>query len=266
MKALVNLGIKLGVCSTLMMIVICSVAIAAMDPDEQVDESIVVTVQGKLNSQVVAIGGETTGFQISAKGIKWELDFGDNVKLRKLAEKLHEQQVTVTGELSVKPGVEIRRRWIVAVASLKAAGDEGGYLDEEGKLKHPLIFKDAQGGFAGFSGHIWTIEPDGSWRRQPFLNKDVREADQQGMLTANQLANLAHKFEQHDLLGLPEKIGKDVGANPHVFSIGFGKKQASLTLMPGAELPDVDEIKTPADRFAKLGTLILGAMEASVEK
>jgi len=266
MKSFKNHSINRGVFSILMLIVMCFVASAAIKPDDQADERVRVQVQGKLNSQVVAIGGETTGFQITAKRITWELDFGDNEELRKLAQKLHEKQVIVTGELSVKEGVEIRRRWIVAVDSLKIVGDASKYLDEEGKLKRTLVFKDAQGGFAGFSGHILTIEPDGSWQRQPFLNEDVREADQQGMLSANQLANLAHKFEQHDLLGLPEKIGKDVGANPHVFSISFGKKQTSLTLMPGAELPDVDEIKTPAERFAKLGRLILGATEASTEK
>ena len=81
-----------------------------------------VELRGMLNSQVFAIGGETTGATITDDGTTWELDFGQNKKLRKLATVLHEKQVDVTGELTVKRGIEIQERSIVKVATLQAAG------------------------------------------------------------------------------------------------------------------------------------------------
>src|SRR4051794_29529553 len=85
---------------------------SVMAADQQ-QESITVTVVGTLRTGIIAIGGETTGTTITAKGIKWELDFGKNADLRAAAEKLNGKQVTVTGILERLPGVEIKERWIV---------------------------------------------------------------------------------------------------------------------------------------------------------
>src|SRR5438445_8578938 len=85
------------------------------------EESITVTVVGTLRSGIVAIGGETTGTTITAKGIKWELDFGTNAKLRATAEKLNGKQGTVSGTLERRAGVEVKERWIVTVTSVKGA-------------------------------------------------------------------------------------------------------------------------------------------------
>lgn len=78
-----------------------------------------VVIRGELNSQVVAIGAETTGFMISASGATWELDFGDNEPMRRRASRLHGRTVRVTGEVSVKKGVEVPQRTIVKVQSLQ---------------------------------------------------------------------------------------------------------------------------------------------------
>jgi hypothetical protein len=86
--------------------------------DAAADEHINVEVLGKLDAQVMAIGGETTGVTITARGMTWELDFGDDRELRREAEKLHNQSVAVKGNLVVKQGVEIGQRWIVNVTSL----------------------------------------------------------------------------------------------------------------------------------------------------
>ncbi len=235
-------------------------------------EYIRVEVKGKLNAQVLAIGGETTGVTVSAKGVTWELDLGQNKAWRELASGLHERQVVVTGELTVKRGVEIRQRTIVKVASLKAADTATGksaYLSGDGRLVHSLVLKDAQGGFAGFSGHIWTVEPGGSWRRQPFLNRNVRDADMKGQLTRDQVVALSRQLAAHDLLGLPKQIGKNIGANPHIFTITFGEKQASLTVPPGAPLPKVDPQSTELDpqaRFATIAARLLRATKPRAEE
>ncbi len=79
------------------------------------EESITVTVIGTLRTGVVAIGGETTGVTITAKGITWELDLGKNPTYAETAKKLNGKQATVTGSLERKTGIEVKERWIVTV-------------------------------------------------------------------------------------------------------------------------------------------------------
>ena len=151
-------------------------------------------------------------------------------------------------------------------------GQEAGarkslYLADDGNLLHALVLKDAQGGIVGFSGHVWTIEPDGTWNRAPFLNETVKEADQQGKFTKPQLAALERHLIRQGLLGLPEKLGKGIGANPHVFSITFGDKQSGFTVPPGADPPKKDSTKMgdPTQRFAALIRLLKRGMSVPEE-
>ena len=43
-------------------------------------------------------------------------------------------------------------------------------------------------------------------------------------------------FAKQDFLGLPERMGKDPGVNPHLISITFGKQQRSIILR-GGDMP-----------------------------
>lgn len=83
-------------------------------------ESITVTVVGTINSGVVAIGGETTGATITARGVTWELELGEDKELLQSAESLDGKPVIVQGGLEHRAGVEIKDRWIVHVTSLQA--------------------------------------------------------------------------------------------------------------------------------------------------
>ena len=83
-------------------------------------EFVRVEIRGRLNSQVAAIGGETTGFTVTANGVSLELEFGRNAELRNRAKALHGREVLVNGRLTRKRGVEIRQRWIVIVEKLNA--------------------------------------------------------------------------------------------------------------------------------------------------
>ena len=42
------------------------------------------------------------------------------------------------------------------------------YITKDGKLGESLTFKDEQGGFAGVTGSIWAVQPDGSWEHKRF--------------------------------------------------------------------------------------------------
>jgi hypothetical protein len=116
--------------------IICTYAFAGACLAE---ESITVTVAGMLKTGVVAIGGETTGTTITAREITWELNFGKNEELRKAAEKWNGQQVTVTGSLERRAGVEVKQRWIVTVTSLKGPEEPKKEEPKLGDVRLPTI-------------------------------------------------------------------------------------------------------------------------------
>ena len=113
------------------------------------------------------------------------------------------------------------------------------FLTREGKLSATLTLKDGQGGFAGFTGLIWTVRPDGSWDRKRFINRTIRKADQQGKLTAKQLHSLADVLAHAQVDKLPPKMGKFRGANPHVVTLICGKHQFEWTLPTGSSMPNM---------------------------
>lgn len=83
-------------------------------------EYVKVEVKGTLNAGVMAIGAETTGYTIAARGVTWELEFEDDA-LRKRADALDGKTVVVSGTLESRRGVEIRTRTIVTVKTLREA-------------------------------------------------------------------------------------------------------------------------------------------------
>lgn len=85
---------------------------------EPVVDSIEVSVVGTLRTGLVAVGGETIGTTITAKGITWELDFAKQPKLRQGLEAVQGKKVHVRGSLDRRRGVETGDRWIVTVSSM----------------------------------------------------------------------------------------------------------------------------------------------------
>lgn len=235
------------------------------------DEYIKVEVGGQLSSNVMAIGGETTGVVVEARGVRWELDLGRDVVLQRKARQLNGKLVVVKGQLEAKPGVEIARRWIVSVESLEAAarsenrdsdGDAGNeYLTSAGQLKGQLRLRDSQSGFAGETGRVWTIEPDGRWQRQPFVNARSGAPESSGQLDRDQLKQLADAMAKHRLATLPERMGNR-GVNPRVVQITFLDRQVSLIGSAGARLPADDDASVPRPQrlFAGLARAILRAV------
>jgi hypothetical protein len=116
-------------------------AIVSMDGAQQRQNAapqhgIKVDIVGELRGGIVAIGGETTGTQITVEAAKdarpgsekkgaekivWELDLRENEKFENLAENLHRRTVRVYGTLRLVRGIEIQQRWIVGVDRLEEA-------------------------------------------------------------------------------------------------------------------------------------------------
>ena len=88
------------------------------------EDLIAVRVVGDLRTGVGAIGGESTGTTITAKGITWELNLGKRDRFRKAAKLLSGKKVFVEGSLERRRGVEIKERWIVTVSRLRSAKDD----------------------------------------------------------------------------------------------------------------------------------------------
>jgi hypothetical protein len=105
---------------------VCCVLTEDEQPAKKTDGYIKVEIRGKLQTGVVAIGGETTGTLVHTRDGTLELDLGKDQKLREAAEQLNDKTVLVTGKLTIRRGVEIRQRLIVTVATLKEAPAEEG--------------------------------------------------------------------------------------------------------------------------------------------
>lgn len=92
----------------------------AGDPKKD-DSYVKVEARGKLQTGIMAPGGETTGTILRTDTVTLELDLGKDKDLAAQVDKLKNQTVLVTGTLQVRKGVAVKTRWIVQVATLKAA-------------------------------------------------------------------------------------------------------------------------------------------------
>jgi hypothetical protein len=77
-----------------------------------------VEIKGIIQTQMMAIGGETTGVIIQASDSTWELDLGADRELHELAERLHGKTALVRGTLKRVSGIERAERDVVVVESL----------------------------------------------------------------------------------------------------------------------------------------------------
>lgn len=91
--------------------------------DEATKAAAKVELKGKLRTGIVALGGETTGTIIETRDGTFELDFGKDKDLRQQADKLDGKTVQVEGSLTVRKGVDVKERKIVAVRKLEEVMD-----------------------------------------------------------------------------------------------------------------------------------------------
>jgi hypothetical protein len=134
---------------------------------------------------------------------------------------------------------------LITSLPVSAGKDAGDYLTRDGKLKDSLDILDVQGGFAGFTGTLLSVQPDGAWKRSSVFQKKTKPL-QEGKLTEKQVRELAAALAKYDLLHL-ENAGK-AGTNPHNVSLTFGKHTFELRLKAGAKLPEPGT--TPEGRYA----------------
>jgi len=146
----------------------------------------------------------------------------------------------------------------VTALPVSAGKDASDYLTKEGTLKHALEILDVQGGVAGFTGTLLSVQPDGAWKRTGVVFNKSKTLGE-GQLTKTQLADLAKGLAKYDLLHLADE-GKPM-VNPHNVTITFGKHTCELRLGGGKKLPE------PGDGVAgRYAGLVQTAQELCKEK
>src|SRR3954447_2642976 len=94
--------------------------------------------------------------------------------------------------------------------------------------KPMLTIKDAQDGFAGKTGTIWTIKPDCSYEVSRFRGAEVSPPHLKGRLTPEQQSQLAGALAGAAVETLPAQIGEPAPVNSRQISIDYGGKTAVL--------------------------------------
>ena len=147
---------------------------------------------------------------------------------------------------------------MMAVATLTAHADD--YI-KDGKLTQPLKITQLQGGFAGFTGFEYTIQPDGAWATASLFKQKATPKDN-GKLSAKELEAVAEILAKNDLDKLPAKTGKQPGANPFTLAIEFGKTKANYV---GQGPPKLDPANASADdaRIAAIYQGVTGILKSA---
>jgi hypothetical protein len=131
----------------------------------------------------------------------------------------------------------------VALAGLAlpaTRAEQGPGSLKDGKLAQRLEILELQGGFAGFTGTYYAIEPDGSWSTGAVAppRAEKGEPRAKGKLTPEQLAQLAKDLARYQIATLPSH-GEPV-VNPKVIRIHFGNRLAELQPGRGKGNPEQD--------------------------
>ncbi|MBM3996027.1 MAG: hypothetical protein FJ303_18025 [Planctomycetes bacterium] len=151
---------------------------------------------------------------------------------------------------------------LTVVVGFSSAGDEP--LTKDGKLAHALKITQLQGGFAGFTGVEYTIEPDGTWATASVFRQKLTPKDK-GKLSDKELRAIIGLLAKNEFQKLPAKSGKQPGANPHTITIEYGKFKATLV----GQMPpkvDTDNVQSIESRFAAILRGVSGTLKSPDKK
>jgi hypothetical protein len=102
-----------------------------------------------------------------------------------------------------------------------------------GVLAGPVELRDGQTGFAGLSGHVWTIDCLGNVSVARFLNERNDTPHGTGGLSMQALREIASAFEEQGFAQMRESLGPSVQVNPRVLILRYGQKTVVLRWPPG---------------------------------
>ena len=128
-------------------------------------------------------------------------------------------------------------------------------LTPDGKALETLELQDAQEGFAGISGEILTIEPDGTWRIVRFLNDRVEEPHRMGRLHPKGTQGVGRGIlAEEDFSELPSVVGELPEADAHRVTVRFGETSSTRRRSQARTYPKLRRCRAAAYRAAdKIG-------------
>jgi hypothetical protein len=139
------------------------------------------------------------------------------------------------------PRLQYRRPVLAAAAAqvglaLLGLLISGTNMAQESSLSAPLVLKDVQSGFAGETGRVWTISPDGGYTVARQIGLKELEPDQQGRLTPQQWAQLKTLLDRLAVTA-PRQLGGAPQVNARRITLSYGGKQSVLNLPPAGGDP-----------------------------
>jgi hypothetical protein len=93
-----------------------------------------------------------------------------------------------------------------------------------------LTLRESQGGFAGKTGTVWTINSDCSFTVSRFVNDQTSEPQNRGQLTPEQISSLSRLLSEQ----MPTQIGDPAPVNPRQITLTHDSKTSVLNLALGA--------------------------------
>lgn len=96
-----------------------------------------------------------------------------------------------------------------------------------------LTLRESQGGFAGMTGTVWTINSDCSFTVSGFVNDQTREPQKRGQLTKEQILSLSRLLSDKSVKQMPAQIGTPAPVNPRQITMRYNDKKSVLNLPLG---------------------------------
>ena len=122
-------------------------------------------------------------------------------------------------------------------------------------LTEKVELQELQTGFAGTTGTVWSVEPDGRYSIASKVNEQLTPR-QEGTLDAAQLSKIAEALAAADAATLPAEMGEPPPVNPQVIILRVGEKASTFTTAGALDPDQAAGDDDPRSRLLKIAAAI----------
>jgi hypothetical protein len=122
-------------------------------------------------------------------------------------------------------------------------------------LTEKVELQELQTGFAGTTGTVWTVEPDGRYTIAGKVNEQLTPR-QEGTLDAAQLSKIAETLAAADAENLPTEMGEPPPVNPQTIILRVGEKSSTFNTIGGVDPDQAAGDDDPRSRLLKIAASI----------
>jgi len=123
------------------------------------------------------------------------------------------------------------------------------------QLTEKVELQELQTGFAGTTGTVWTVEPDGRYTIAGKINEQLTPR-QEGTLDAAQLSKIAETLAAADADSLPAEMGEPPPVNPQTIILRVGEKSSTFNTIGGLDPDRAAGDDDPQSRLLKIAASI----------